>query len=91
MHPGLLAPATCMRLPGIVAREIAAGAHGVLTMGQVRAGTNHNIIAAEATLGRVCGALSGIRHGRPHAPKYSVGLAGRGTFPSFLGMSSIPG
>lgn len=51
VDPVYLAAATTMRLQGIVARELAATDAAVVTVGQLHAGTKHNIIPAEATLG----------------------------------------
>ena len=40
-----------MRLQGIIAREVASTDAAVVTVGQLHAGTKHNIIPAEAMLG----------------------------------------
>ena len=46
-----LAASTAVRLQGIVAREVAAADAAVVTVGQLHAGTKHNIIPSEAMLG----------------------------------------
>lgn len=46
-----LAASTAVRLQGIVAREVAAADAAVITVGQLHAGTKHNIIPSEAMLG----------------------------------------
>src|SRR5215207_5719686 len=51
VDPVYLAAATTVRLQGIVAREVAATDAAVVTVGQLHAGTKHNIIPAEAMLG----------------------------------------
>lgn len=51
VDPVYLAASTTVRLQGIVAREVAATDAAVVTVGQIHAGTKHNIIPAEATLG----------------------------------------
>jgi amidohydrolase len=50
VDPVLMAAATVLRLQGIVAREIAAGDAGVVTVGALRAGSVPNIIPDEAEL-----------------------------------------
>ncbi|WP_448808133.1 amidohydrolase [Agromyces bauzanensis] len=51
VDPVYLAASTTVRLQGIVAREVAATDAAVVTVGQLHAGTKHNIIPSEATLG----------------------------------------
>lgn len=51
VDPVYLAASTTVRLQSIVARELAATDAAVVTVGQIHAGTKHNIIPAEATLG----------------------------------------
>jgi amidohydrolase len=51
VDPVYLAASTTVRLQGIVARELAATDAAVVTVGQLHAGTKHNIIPSEATLG----------------------------------------
>src|SRR5918995_1088802 len=51
VDPVYLAASTTVRLQGIVARELAATDAAVVTVGQLHAGTKHNIIPAEAMLG----------------------------------------
>jgi amidohydrolase len=51
VDPVYLAAATTVRLQGVVARELAATDAAVVTVGQIHAGTKHNIIPAEAMLG----------------------------------------
>lgn len=51
IDPVLLAAAITVRLQGVVAREIAATDAAVVTVGQLHAGTKHNIIPSEAMLG----------------------------------------
>lgn len=51
VDPVYLAASTTVRLQGIVARELAATDAAVVTVGQIHAGTKHNIIPAEAMLG----------------------------------------
>lgn len=51
VDPVYLAASTTVRLQGIVARELAATDAAVVTVGQIHAGTKHNIIPTEATLG----------------------------------------
>lgn len=51
VDPVYLAASTTVRLQGIVAREVAATDAAVVTVGQLHAGTKHNIIPAVATLG----------------------------------------
>lgn len=50
VDPVLLASAIVMRLQGIVARELAPGQFGVVTVGSLRAGTSANTIADRAEL-----------------------------------------
>lgn len=84
-------PATSMRLRGIVARALAVGAHECRPRGRSQRAAGTTSLPSSVSPEGVCGALSGIRQPRPHALKYSVWWAGRGTFPSFLGMPGIPG
>lgn len=51
VDPVYLAASTTVRLQGIVAREISPTDAAVVTVGQLHAGTKHNIIPSEATLG----------------------------------------
>lgn len=51
VDPVYLAASTTVRLQGIVAREVAATDAAVVTVGQLHAGTKHNIIPSEAMLG----------------------------------------
>lgn len=51
IDPVMMAAATTMRLNGIISRELAATSSAVLTVGQMHAGTKHNIIPDHATLG----------------------------------------
>jgi hippurate hydrolase len=51
VDPVYLAASTTVRLQGIVAREVASTDAAVVTVGQIHAGTKHNIIPSEATLG----------------------------------------
>ena len=51
VDPVYLAASTTVRLQGIVARELAASDAAVVTVGQLHAGTKHNIIPDQATLG----------------------------------------
>lgn len=51
IDPVTMAAATTLRLNGIVSRELSATSSAVLTVGQLHAGTKHNIIPDRATLG----------------------------------------
>ncbi|WP_245723693.1 amidohydrolase [Paramicrobacterium humi] len=51
IDPVVMAAATVMRLQAVVSREIAGAETGVLTVGQIHAGTKNNIIPDEARLG----------------------------------------
>jgi amidohydrolase len=51
VDPVYLAASTTVRLQGIVAREVASTDAAVVTVGQLHAGTKHNIIPSEAMLG----------------------------------------
>ncbi|UOQ90882.1 amidohydrolase [Agromyces endophyticus] len=51
VDPVLLAAAITVRLQGVVAREVAPTDAAVVTVGQLHAGTKHNIIPSEAMLG----------------------------------------
>ncbi|PFG27944.1 amidohydrolase [Corynebacterium renale] len=50
VDPVVIASSTVMRLQTIVARELAPGTFGVVTVGSVQAGTSANIIPDSATL-----------------------------------------
>lgn len=51
IDPVVMAAATVMRLQSVIAREVAGGDSAVLTVGQIHAGTKHNIIPNEAVMG----------------------------------------
>lgn len=51
IDPVMMAAATTVRLNAIVSRELSATSAAVLTVGQLHAGTKHNIIPDHATLG----------------------------------------
>ena len=51
VDPVYLAASTTVRLQGIVSREVASGDAAVVTVGQLHAGTKHNIIPPDAKLG----------------------------------------
>lgn len=51
VDPVYLAASTTVRLQGIVSREVAATDAAVVTVGQLHAGTKHNIIPPDAWLG----------------------------------------
>ncbi|WP_372698300.1 amidohydrolase [Arthrobacter sp. JSM 101049] len=51
IDPVTMAAATTLRLNSIVSRELAATSPAVLTVGQLHAGTKHNVIPERATLG----------------------------------------
>jgi hippurate hydrolase len=51
VDPVVMAAATVMRLQTVVAREVAGGDSAVLTVGQLHAGSKHNIIPHQAVLG----------------------------------------
>ncbi len=51
IDPVYLAASTTVRLQGIVSREVASSDAAVVTVGQLHAGTKHNIIPPEAKLG----------------------------------------
>ncbi len=51
IDPVLMAAATTLRLNTIVSRELSATSSAVLTVGQLHAGTKHNVIPNHATLG----------------------------------------
>ena len=51
IDPVYLAAATTLRLHGVVAREVGAAEQAVVTVGQIHAGSKHNIIPSEAWLG----------------------------------------
>lgn len=51
IDPVMMAAATTLRLNAIVSRELSATSSAVLTVGQLHAGTKHNVIPNHATLG----------------------------------------
>ncbi|CAM5720640.1 Amidohydrolase OS=Streptomyces alboniger OX=132473 GN=CP975_32160 PE=4 SV=1 [Streptomyces alboniger] len=50
VDPVVMAAATVMRLQTVVSREVAGGETAVVTVGALRAGTQHNVIPDEAEL-----------------------------------------